>query len=87
MKCKYCGKEFDNKGSLLSHYREHKKEVIEEFEEINEVEQKESVEKEKSIPVDWCANAQYLGNNTMLCMRVLGIKKGNNIVITQVDLI
>jgi len=96
LKCKYCGKEFDKKGLLLAHYRDHKKEQVDESDKDDEIEVTENgfdkdaeIEEtqEKSIPVKWCPNAEYLGNNKIIGMRVMGIKRDDKIFITQIDLV
>ena len=77
-KCKICGKEFENTGLLLQHYKKHKREE----------EEKGTEEKGVSIPIDCCPKeTALLGENQTVCLKILGMKKGSEIIINDVYLL
>ena len=72
-KCKICGEEFENKGLLLQHYKKHKR---------------EEEEKGITIPIDCCPKeTALLGENRTVCLKILGMKKGSEIIINDVYLL
>ncbi len=72
-KCKICGEEFENKGLLLQHYKKHKR---------------EEEEKGITIPIDCCPKeTALLGENQTVCLKILGMKKGSEIIINDVYLL
>lgn len=71
-KCKICGEEFENKGLLLQHYKKHKRE------------EEEGI----TIPIDCCPKeTALLGENQTVCLKILGMKKGSEIIINDVYLL
>jgi len=73
MECKICGEEFENKGLLLQHYKKHKR---------------EEEEKGITIPIDCCPKeTALLGENQTVCLKILGMKKGSEIIINDVYLL
>lgn len=82
-KCKICGEEFENTGLLLQHYKKHKRE-----EEEKGTEEKGTEEKGISIPIDCCPKeTALLGENQTVCLKILGMKKGSEIIINDVYLL
>jgi len=72
-KCKICGEEFENTGLLLQHYKKHKR---------------EEEEKGITIPIDCCPKeTALLGENQTVCLKILGMKKGSEIIINDVYLL
>lgn len=77
-KCKICGEEFENTGLLLQHYKKHKREE----------EEKGTEEKGIAIPIDCCPKeTALLGENQTVCLKILGMKKGSEIIINDVYLL
>lgn len=82
-KCKYCEKEFESKGHLLTHYKEHK------AEETSKLSEEETTDpKVKSIPLEFCPpEVKLLGEGRYLRLHVLGMKKGDKLVIQDIKLV
>lgn len=93
-KCKKCGLVFENKGLLLLHYKEHKRgEADDDIDEV-EVEEKTNSDNEvkntskKVIPIDYCPReVKLLSENQIVGLKILGMKKGNEIIINDIYLL
>lgn len=82
-KCKYCDKEFENKGHLLAHYREHKAE-----EASKQTEEETADAQEKAIPLEFCPpEVKLLGEGRYLRLHILGMKKGDKLIIQDIKLV
>lgn len=82
-KCKYCDESFENKGLLMTHYRtsDCKNEKPKETKAEKQVDQ-------PSIPIAICPpEIKCLSDGRVICLRVLGKKEGDQIIITHTEVL